>query len=100
MTNAEFQRRLEEMYNRFPGTITSKPSKTMNELVYVLRMDEEYDYNLSIYNPILNQWLCIPSVKECFIPVRTLARHVKMVKIDDDDDFKCPEIFLTIVVED
>lgn len=102
MNNAEFQQRLEEMHNKFPTIFTKARNNTLNELVYVLRMDEEYDYNLSIFNPILNQWLCVPSVRECFIPVRTLARHVKVVKIDDDDDddFECPEIFLTIVVED
>ena len=100
MTNADFQQRLEEMYKNFPYNIMDKPSKTLNELCYALRMDKEYDYNLSIFNSILNQWLCVPSVKECFIPVKTLARHVKEVKVDEDDDFECPEVCLMIIVED
>ncbi len=44
-------------------------------------------------------WTCIPSVKETFIPVRTLARHIKEI-VFDEDDYDCAEICLTFVVED
>ena len=99
MNNAEFQQRLEEMCKKF-SFITNKPNKTVNELLYVLRMDEENDYNISLFSKALNQWTCIPSVKECFVPVKTLAKHVKEVRVDEDDDFQCKEICLTVIVEE
>ena len=97
MTNKEFQERLAKLYAEHPMIARSK-KKTVNELIYVLRQDKEYDYNISGHED--GAWTCIPSVKECFIPVRTLAKHVKEVFCDDEDDFECPEICLTMVLED
>ena len=100
MTNVEFQKRLEDLYNSH-FVIAKSKKKTVNELFYVLRMDE-FDYNISMKDGY--KWTCVPSVKECFVPVRDLAKHVKEVYLDetdyDDDEFECEQICLTVVVED
>ena len=96
MTNNEFQIKLQELYAEHPMIAKSK-KKTVNELFYVLRMDKENDYNISVDEG--DHWSCISSVKECFIPVKTLAKHVKSVELDEDD-YGCDEICITIVVEE
>ena len=101
MTKEEFQKKLEAMYKEHSFIIT-KPKKTFNELVWVLRQDN-VDYNISI--PPYKEdmvWICIPSVKECFIPVKELAMHVKEVELDEceDDDFEYDGICLTVWLED
>ena len=93
MTNAEFQIKLQEMYKEHPMIAASK-KKTVNELFYVLRMDKENDYNINLIEDGI--WGCVPSVKECFISVRTLARHVKSV-VCEEEDYGCKEICLTVV---
>lgn len=98
MTNKEFQARLQQMYEENPMIARSK-KKTVNEIFYLLRMDKENDYNISLVEDGI--WTCVCSVKECFVPVRTLARHVQSIVCDDaDDGFDCPEICLTIVTEE
>ena len=95
MTNAEFQTKLQEMYNKYP-LIAQREKKTVNELFYVLRMDKENDYNINVID---NGFVsCIPSVKECFIPVRLLTKHVKKV-VCEEEDYGCAEICLTLVTE-
>lgn len=96
MTKEEFQARLDALYKENPMIARSK-KKTVNEVIYVLRQDKEFDYCISMQEDAA--WTCIPSVKECFIPVRTLARHVKEVVFDEQDD-ECKEVCLTFVVED
>lgn len=102
MTNAEFQKKLEEMYTSH-SFITKGRNKTFNELVWTLRQDD-VDYNISIppYEDDMG-WVCIPSVKECFIPVKELAKHVSKVEFDEDfndDDFDYNGICLTVWLED
>ena len=101
MTNAEFQGYLEETYEKY-SIISKNRKKTFNELVYVLRQDN-IDYNISIppYRENMG-WSCIPSVKECFIPVSTLAMHVKEVVLDEceDDDFEYDGFCLTVYLEE
>lgn len=97
MTNVEFQARLDALYKENPMIARSK-RKTINELVYVLRQDKEYDYNIGMQEKD-GGWSFIPSVKECFISVRTLAKHVKSV-VCDEDDLGCEEILLTVVLDD
>lgn len=95
MTNKEFQNKLQEMYKAHPMIARSK-KKTVNEILYMLRMDKENDYNVNLIED--GVWTCIPSVKECFIPVKTLAKHVKSIECDETDyGFECKEICLTIV---
>lgn len=98
MTNAEFQEKLRQMYAEYPMIAMSK-KKTVNELFYVLRMDANNDYNINIIDKTnKNIFSCIPSVKECFVPVSDLAKHVNDV-IFDENDYGCTELCLSIVVE-
>lgn len=99
MKSAEFKKRLEELYKEHPMIARSK-KKTVNELFYILRMDKEYDYNISM-PPTGDEmgWTCIPSVKECFIPVRDLAKHVKEV-VCDDEDYGFNGFSLTVYTEE
>lgn len=97
MTNVEFQEKLRHMYAENPLIARSK-KKTVNEILYLLRMDKENDYNISIVED--GAWSCIPSVKETFVPVKTLARHVKSIECDDEDvNLGCTEVCLTIITE-
>ena len=100
MKNAEFQQKLETMYAEHP--FISKGRKTFNELCWILRQDDA-DYNISIppYKEDMG-WICIPSVKECFIPVKELAMHVNKVEVDEfaDDDFEYEGICLTVWLEE
>lgn len=101
MTNAEFQNKLVELYNAHPLIGRSK-RKTLNELVWILRQDS-IDYNINIH-PYKEDMglLCIPSVKECFIPVRDLAMHVKAIEAEEyeDDDFEYDGVCLTVWLEE
>ena len=98
MTNEEFQTRLQQMYEENPMIARSK-KKTVNEIFYLLRTDKENDYNVSLVED--GVWSCVCSVKECFVPVRTLSRHVQSIVCDDEDDnFDCAEICLTIITEE
>ena len=83
MTNQEFQIKLEEMWNKYPLLKLSNP-KSMNELVYVLRMEGDVDYSISD-----NCGGCIPSVRETFIPSSVLARKVTNIKYEEyiDGDY-------------
>ena len=95
MTNNEFQIKLQEMYEKYP-VIAKSENKTVNELLYVLRMDEENDYNINVIDNIFVS--CIPSVKKCFVPVSLLAKHVRYVECDEED-YGCEEICLTVTTE-
>lgn len=77
----DFEKRLEALYNEHPMIKASK-NKTFNEVSYVLRMDKEFDYCISSKNED-GSWTCIPSVKECFIPTKTLAKKVKEIEFDE-----------------
>ena len=95
MTNKEFQTKLQALYKEHP-MIARSEKKTVNELFYVLRMDKENDYNINI---ISNGFVsCVPSVKMCFVDVKTFAKHVKEVKCEEED-YGCEEICLTVVTE-
>ena len=80
MTNAEFQVKLEAMYAKHPMIARSNP-KSLNELMYVLRMEGDRDYSISD-----NEGGCIPSVRETFVPTRTLARKVVSVEYEEFED--------------
>lgn len=83
MTNAEFQVQLEEMYQKFP-IIAKREQKTLNELVYTLRMSgENYQLNTFDRNSPYS-WGCIPGVQDTFIPVRDLAKKVVDVEFDEE----------------
>ena len=80
MTNVEFQAKLKEMYKKHPMIARSNP-KSLNELMYVLRMEGDRDYSISD-----NEGGCIPSVRETFVPTRTLSRKVVSVEYEDFED--------------
>ena len=80
MTNAEFQVKLEAMYAKHPMIARSNP-KSLNELMYVLRMEGDRDYSISD-----NEGGCIPSVRETFVPTRTLAKKVVSIEWEEFDD--------------
>ena len=83
MTNVEFQAKLEAMYAKYPMIARSNP-KSLNELMYVLRMEGDRDYSISD-----NEGGCIPSVRETFVPTRILAKKVVSIEWEefDDDEF-------------
>lgn len=83
MTNAEFQEKLKEMYTEHP-LIAKREQKTLNELVYTLRMSgENYQLN-TIDKSKPNAFSCIPGVQDTFIPVRDLAQKVVSVEFDEE----------------
>lgn len=87
MTNAEFQAKLEAMYAKHHLIARSNP-KSLNELMYVLRMDGDRDYSISD-----NEGGCIPSVRETFVPTRDLARKVVSIEYEEFDDEYEGEIY-------
>ena len=95
MTNKKFQEKLTEMCESNYVT-RGKTQKTFNELVWVLRQDN-VDYNISI-SPYKDgmRWLCIPSIKECFIPATYLTKYVKEIEAEDEE---CDGICLTVTLE-
>lgn len=80
MTNAEFQAKLEAMYAKHPMIARSNP-KSLNELMYVLRMESDRDYSIST-----NDGMCIPSVRETFVPSRDLAKKVVSIEWEEFED--------------
>lgn len=77
MTKNEFFIKLNEILKKHPMISKSNPM-SLNELVYILRMEEE-DWSISD-----NEGGCIPSVKETFIPTRLLAKKIKSVEWDEE----------------
>ena len=80
MTNVEFQAKLEAMYAKHPMIARSNP-KSLNELMYVLRMEGDRDYSISD-----NEGGCIPSVRETFVPTRTLAKKVVAIEYEEFEE--------------
>lgn len=86
MNNKEFNTWLEKEFNKYPTLAKSNP-KSINELVYVLRMSEyEFQINTDDGN---GSFGCIPSVKEAFIPTWMLAKKIKSMEYDEEtfEDF-------------
>lgn len=77
MTKNEFFIKLNGILKKHPMIVKSNPI-SLNELVYILRMEEE-DWSISD-----NLGGCIPSVKETFIPTRLLAKKIKSVEWDEE----------------
>lgn len=80
MTNVEFQAKLKEMYAKHPMIAISK-TKSLNELIYVLRMEGDRDYSISD-----NEGGCIPSIRETFVPTRWLAKKVVSIEWEEFED--------------
>ena len=93
MTNAEFQAKLEAMYAKHPMIARSNP-KSLNELMYVLRIEGDRDYSISD-----NEGGCIPSVRETFVPTRLLAKKVVSIEweeFEDDEYGTCGSIIVDL----
>ena len=96
MTNIDFQKELCKMRSQYSFI----SNKTLNELVYVLRMSGE-NYQLTITDcNFPNGCSCIPGVIDTFIPVKTLAKKVVSVEFDEEtyNDFGIK--LLLVKVED
>jgi hypothetical protein len=94
MTNTEFNTSLKAMFAKHPTISYNNP--TLNELVWVLRMEGDQDYGISS-----NDGLCIPSVRETFIPVRDLAKHVVSIEYEEyEDDFDGEIIKYSAIIVD
>ena len=94
MTQKDFEERLENLFENH--RLINQTNPTFNELVYILRQDV-IDYNISIPPYKKNgAWSCIPSVRECFIPVRTLAMHVAEIKFEEETTAEIDMICLTV----
>ena len=91
MTNVEFQAKLKAMYAKHPMIARSNP-KSLNELMYVLRMEGDRDYSISD-----NDGGCIPSVRETFVPTRDLAKKVVSIEWEEFEDEKYGNIGTIIV---
>lgn len=77
MTKNEFFIKLNGILKKHPMIAKSNPI-SLNELVYVLRMEDE-DWSISD-----KLGGCIPSVKETFVPTRLLAKKIKSVEWDEE----------------
>jgi hypothetical protein len=80
MTNIEFMAKLDAMYAKHPMIARSNP-KSLNELMYVLRMEGDRDYAIST-----NDGGCIPSVRETFVSSRDLAKKVVSIEWEEFED--------------
>jgi uncharacterized protein YihD (DUF1040 family) len=99
MTNAEFQKKLKGMYEEHPFLNKQNP-KTVNILLYILRMDDGVtDYNVNLIKDNEDGVRCIPSVKECFVPIGDLVLHVKEVECEEED-YGFDGLCLNVYVED
>ena len=72
--------KLDAMYKKHPMISLSK-TKSLNELMYVLRMEGDRDYSIST-----NDGGCIPSVRETFVPSRDLAKKVISIEWEEFED--------------
>ena len=80
MTNVEFKEKLDAMYAKHPMIARRNP-KSLNELMYVLRMEGDRDYAIST-----NDGSCIPSVRETFVSSRDLAKKVISIEWEEFED--------------
>lgn len=82
MTNNEFLAKLNKLFNEHLPISGKKI--TVNELVYVLRHDNEVeDYNLNIDSKSLG--FSFGFLKESFFPTRHLALKIDSIEYEEDD---------------
>ena len=83
MTDVRFQEHLKELYDKHLGRFKAEHT-TLNELLYVLRMDDN-DWQVNTYDTkTKNGCTCIPGVRDTFVPVRLLAQKVVAVEFDEE----------------
>lgn len=87
MTNNEFTTKLNAMFKKHLPI--AKQPITINELVYVLRHDNDVeDYNVNINSK--SQGFSFGGVKDCFYPTRQLALKVNSITYEESEDSEYP----------
>lgn len=94
MTKNKFNKLLAKAFDKHPMIKMSKV-KSLNELIYVLRMEFEEDFCINTIEAD-GVFGFIPSVKETFIPTRTLALKIKSMEYDEEMFDECNEHVLVI----
>lgn len=95
MTNNEFNLWLDKEFEKHPMLAKSNP-KSINELIHVLRMSE-YDFCINT-NDGNGSFVCIPSVKEAFVPVKILAHKIASMEYDEEifEEYVCRLIIIQV----
>lgn len=84
MTHNEFITWLEKEYAKH-FTISTSKKKSINELVYTLRMcGTGRDFCLNIIDDD-GGCVCVPSVNETFIPTRHLKKKIECIEYDTEE---------------
>ena len=87
MTNNEFLVQLNEMFKQHLPI--SGKVKTINELIFVLRHDNEVeDYNLNINSKA--HGFSFGMLKESFFPTRHLALKIQSIEYEEYEDSQYP----------
>lgn len=87
MTNNEFMTKLNAMFKKHLPI--AKHPITINELVYVLRHDNDVeDYNVNINSK--SQGFSFGYVKDCFYPTRQLALKINSITYEEDKNSAYP----------
>ena len=98
MTNAEFQKHFKEVRDSY-NLIGKGDKLTVNELLYMLRMDQDVpDYNVNLIDEA-GRLFCICSVNQCFVPTKSLVWYVKEIELDEDFS-DTEEICLTVYTQE
>lgn len=93
MTNAEFHVKLNAMFKEHLPI--SGKVKTINELIFVLRHDNEVeDYNLNINSKSLG--FSFGMLKESFFPTRHLALKIQSIEYEEDELGESPYPLLMV----
>lgn len=82
MTNSEFMTWIENEYAKH-FIIKGDKVKSINELVYAIRMSEK-DFCLNVIGTEVG-CVCIPSAKESFIPTRYLEKKIVSIEYDTEE---------------
>ena len=97
MTKIQFNKLLSNAYDKHPMLKASKV-KSLNELIYVLRMEFEDDFCINTAQAD-GAFGCIPSIRETFIPTRTLALKIKSIEYDEETFEEMGQHLLMIVTK-
>lgn len=91
MANNEFMTKLNTMFKKHLPI--AKQPITINELVYVLRHDNDVeDYCVNINSK--SQGFSFGFVKDCFYPTRQLALTIKSITYEEDEDSEYPLLII------
>lgn len=92
MTAKEFNVKLDKMFKE--NLPIAGKTKTINELIYVLRYDNEVkDYNVNINSA--SQGFSFGLLKDTFYPTRTLALKIKSIEYEEDEESIYPLLLIT-----